>query len=165
MERSPASAAASFRTRRSGNLLALGWWSLSATALIMGALLSWQTYVRSNAVLEVARPLIDRDLPTLRVISELKSAALSSERIAFEFYDSRDRKRFQKRAADLRRGVVSRLQKLRSTITDGEGSVQLEHLQQLQRDCDRLLFSLDRQLAAPPSQYRRRASDSWTDFT
>lgn len=141
--------AASFRTRRPGKLFEFGWLSLSATALLMGALLSWQTYVRSNAVLEVARPLIDRDLPTLRVISELKSAAFSSERVAYEFYDSRDRERFRTRSAELRRGIAPRLQRLRSTITDAEGRLQLEHLQQLRRDCDRLLFSLDGQLAAP----------------
>ncbi|PJA57145.1 MAG: hypothetical protein CO164_09300, partial [Rhodocyclales bacterium CG_4_9_14_3_um_filter_68_10] len=47
------------------------WWALSAAALVMGGLLSWLTWVRSEAVLDVARPLVDRDLPALRAISEL----------------------------------------------------------------------------------------------
>lgn len=114
----------------------------------MGLLLSWLTYARSNAVLDVALPLIDRDLPTLWVISELQGAASDSQQIAYEFYNSADRDRFRSRADGLRRHATPRLQQLRRAFTDVDGRVQVDYLQQLQRDADRLFSALDHTFAS-----------------
>jgi len=122
------------------------WWALSAAALVMGGLLSWLTWVRSEAVLDVARPLVDRDLPALRAISELKVAAMDGERIARELYDTTDRERFGSRHAELQRRTASRMTRLDEAITDPEGRALLDALRALQRDGDRLLSALDREL-------------------
>ncbi|MBL8450598.1 MAG: EAL domain-containing protein [Dechloromonas sp.] len=124
----------------------LRWWTFSSIALVMGVLLSLLTYLRSEAVLDVARPLIDRDLPTLRVIAELKGATADSERIASEFYNSTDRDRFRARVAVVREGTAPRMQYLRTAITDHEGKLQLDVLEDLQRSAEQLSGDLDRAL-------------------
>ena len=120
--------------------------ALSGAALAMGVLLSWLTYVRSEAVFDVARPLVDRDLPALRAIAELKGRASDGEMIAREFYDSSDRERFRARVAEADLRTAARMQQLHAAITDAEGRVQVKHLQDLQRDTDRLFSALEREL-------------------
>jgi len=126
--------------------IGIRWLALSGAALAMGVLLSWLTYVRSEAVLDVARPLIDRDLPTLRAIAELKGRASDSEMIAYELYDSSDRERFRANVAEASRRTAVRLQQLHTAITDAEGRAQVDYLQDLQRDTDRLFSALEREL-------------------
>lgn len=128
--------------------MGLRWLAVSGMALAMGVLLSWLTYARSNAVLEVALPLIDRDLPTLWVISELQGAASDSQQIAYEFYNSADQDQFRMRAAALHRQTTPRLQQLRGAFTDVGERVQFDHLQGLQHDADRLLSALNHTFAS-----------------
>ncbi len=126
--------------------IGIRWLALSGAALVMGVLLSWLTYVRSEAVLDVARPLIDRDLPTLRAIAELKGRASDNEMIAYEFYDSTDLEAFRAHVAEAARRTAARMQQLRAAITDADGRAQVDYLDDLQRDTDRLLSALEREL-------------------
>lgn len=126
------------------------WLAVSGIALAMGVLLSWLTFARSNAVLEVALPLIDRDLPTLWTISELQGAASESQQIAYELYSTSDRLRFQSRAATLKSQTVSRMRQLEQAFPDPGGEAPLGHLADLHGEADRLLLSLDRIFGAPP---------------
>ncbi|MBA3486505.1 MAG: GGDEF domain-containing protein [Lysobacter sp.] len=120
------------------------WLAVSAVALAMGILLSWLTFARSNAVLEVALPLIDRDLPTLWTISELQGGASESQQIAYELYSTSDRLQFQSRAATLSAQTVPRMRQLEQAFPEAEAQVPLGHLADLHRDVDRLLVSVDR---------------------
>ena len=126
--------------------IGIRWLALSGAALVMGVLLSWLTYERSEAVLDVARPLIDRDLPALRAIAELKGVASDNEMIAYEFYDSIDQKRYRAHVAEASRKTATRMQQLRAAITDAEGRVQVNRLQDLQRDTNHLFSELEREL-------------------
>lgn len=131
------------------------WLAVSAIALGMGVLLSWLTFARSNAVLEVALPLIERDLPTLWTISELQGAASEGQQIAYELYSSADLLRFQTRAAMLRAQTAPRMRQLQRAFPDAQGQVPLAHLEVLQGDADRLLLSLERNFGAPPVDIAR----------
>ena len=126
--------------------IGIRWLALSGAALVMGVLLSWLTYERSEAVLDVARPLIDRDLPALRAIAELKGMASDNEMIAYEFYDSIDQKRYRAHVAEASRKTATRMQQLRAAITDTEGRAQVDHMETLQRDTNRLFSELEREL-------------------
>jgi len=122
------------------------WLALAGAALAMGILLSWLTYVRSEAVLDVARPLIDRDLPTLRAIAELKGRASEAEMIAFDFYNSSNGERFRVHIAETSERIALRMQDLRTAITDADGSAQIDYMEDLQRDSGRLFSALEREL-------------------
>lgn len=131
------------------------WLAVSAIALAMGVMLSWLTFARSNAVLEVALPLIERDLPTLWTISELQGAASESQQIAYELYSTSDPLRFQSRAATLSKQTVPRMRQLEQAFPDAEAQAPLGHLQDLQVDADRLLLSLDRIYGTSPVDMTR----------
>ena len=126
--------------------IGIRWLALSGAALVMGVVLSWLTYVRSEAVLDVARPLIDRDLPTLRAIAELKSRASDNEMIAYELYDSSDRERFRANVAEASGRIAARMQQLHTAITDAEGRAQVDYLRDLQSETNRLFSALEREL-------------------
>ncbi len=126
--------------------MGIRWWGLAGAALAMGILLSWLTYVRSEAVLDVARPLIDRDLPTLRAIAELKGRASDSEMIAFDFYNSSNSERFRVHIAEASQRIALRMQDLRTAITDAEGRAQIDYMEDLQRNSGRLFSALEREL-------------------
>lgn len=108
--------------------IGIRWLALSGAALVMGVVLSWLTYMRSEAVLDVARPLIDRDLPALRAIAELKGRAADTEMIAYDFYNSSNRERFHAHAGEAGRRIALRMRELRAAITDAEGRAQIDYM-------------------------------------
>jgi len=126
--------------------IGMRWLALSGAALVMGVALSWLTYVRSEAVLEVTRPLIDRDLPALRAIAELKGRASDTEMIAYDYYSSSNRERFDKHVTEASQRIAVRMRELRAGITDAEGRAQIDALEKLQRESDRLFAVLRREL-------------------
>jgi len=126
--------------------IGIRWLALSGAALAMGVALSWLTYMRSEAVLDVARPLIDRDLPALRAIAELKGRAADTEMIAYDFYSSSNRERFAAQVAEASQRTALRMRELRAAITDAEGRAQIDYMENLQRDGAGLFSALEREL-------------------
>ncbi|MBA2238742.1 MAG: bifunctional diguanylate cyclase/phosphodiesterase [Lysobacter sp.] len=126
------------------------WLVFTVVALAMGVLLSWLTFARSSAVLEVAAPLIERDLPAIWMISELQGAASESQQIAYELYGSSNLEKFRSRIEALGGLTAPRMRQLRDALPESEGQARLARLQGLQSEAERLLQALDRTFASPP---------------
>lgn len=138
------------RRMQETSLLGRGWVAVSVIALAMGILLSWLTFARSNALLEVALPLIEQDLPALRTISQLQGAASESQQIAYELYSSSDQRQFRARADALRNRTTSQMRQLEVVFTGAEEQADFARLQELQRDAEGLLQSLEVIFASRP---------------
>lgn len=123
-------------------LFGLGWFVLSLVALVMGLLLSWLTYMRSDAVLDVARPLIDHDIPMLRVIAELRSLGSDSERSAFEYYSTGEREPLRQRSLELGNAAGALLGKLEAATEDARTRELIVQLRALQDEAGQLAQSL-----------------------
>jgi diguanylate cyclase (GGDEF)-like protein len=105
-----------------------------AIALGMGVLLSWLTYDRTQAVQQVAMPLVTQDIPSLRIIADLKGEITGREPIVYEYYASTDRERFTRRIEASNRRIGENLAKLGALFPDnpelsGIAAMQAESMQ------------------------------------
>ena len=117
-----------------------------AIALGMGLLLSWLTYDRTQAVKQVAMPLVTQDIPSLRIIADLKGEVTGREPIVYEYYASTDRERFTRRIEASNRRINEGLIKLGALFPDNP---ELSGIAAMQAESMKLAASLAEMLQRP----------------
>lgn len=73
-------------------------WAVHAVVLAVGVLLSALVYYHGRGVMDVTEYLVERDLPTLKSLSDLKTDVVELEPILYEYYISGNRQRFLQRS-------------------------------------------------------------------
>jgi len=123
-------------------------WIAMAALLALGAGLAASTYLRGKSVNAITSALVDRDLPLIGAMSDLKIAVLREEPILYEFYATTDRKKFQAAHATNWSRIEARLVQLRDTFPNqgdlGTVDQGIQRIEQLAADLEKNLTREER---------------------
>jgi diguanylate cyclase (GGDEF)-like protein len=119
-------------------------WLAMAAILALGAGLSASTYLRGKSVNAITSALVDRDLPLISAMFDLKIAVLREEPILYEYYATTDREKFQAANATNWSRIDARLAQLGDTFST---EIDMASVRQGIMQIQRLAADLDRNLA------------------
>lgn len=127
-------------------------WAVHAVVLAVGVLLSVLIYYHGRGVMDVTEYLVEKDLPTLKSLSDLKTDVVELEPILYEYYISGDRRRFLQRSEANEKRIEANLAVAGAAF---QQSPTLGSIEQRYAEIKSLAGQLDETLRAAPVDWDR----------